>query len=904
MSKSPSKCSPPWLVLGLVSNHLDPKTLAMASCVCKSWSVSMSSDHLWQRICSTHYPSLSNLRAANPAVSYRRIYALGCMSVKRRLRKAPKPRLSLDNLVFAVDVRNAGNTPIFAVLKFGGELDIDPSGVFRFHIDVKKESLLVFDGLSNLRLSWNVVLKGFQGAFSMMDCEGRGTCVPGTEGWFSEELPSPGCCSGGGAASGLVADLRLWLRATGEKMVVEKVSVGVLSMVSWRYVRVDDALRYLQHFLLPCAMAPKKTSSPPSPIPIGNCQVVVEAKNFTYQSEQNSLQITLSKTTKIKISVEENKQKVECTDLRHYEFEKSGDCCFVLVSPKDEDEQTKSLLKEILKMYRKELPAMNYAANTGKESMFLERCVSNGKYCTLLLRSKSEEGPGEVISAITYQIIPADTQIAEVPLAAVSSVSQHKGIGHLLYMELRRRLQSVGVRTIFCWGDKESEGFWLKQGFVSIGEVDTKGRARRLPIKADVRRALCFPGGSTFMVSHLNKETSAYPAEPLNLSFPVKPNEKYSTSANLQKQGLGCVAESHDPTATHMTAISENSQSEELAKGCQVLVPLEGCGCSNWANNLELSIAGAEDDVKQCSSSALGTKKRVWEASYTSLKSKKVKGCHLIDCQLDMRNSLSVSDGRNDCSFDGSFLARNKSLMDITPRDPLSITYLEKNAEKHKAVDITSEDHARTELLLHKDYYRVMLMNIADNAKKSNLTKIIEDLGGAVTCDGSLSTHVVTGKVRITLNFCTALCSGAWIISPKWLKESFRKRRFVAEAPYILEDKEYELKYRTELKDVIRKTFYHCQALFKGYDICLAAHVHPPVSTLSAIAKSAGGNVICGLDKVHETSKTIFVACEEDMEEALSAVKKGIWTFSSDWFMTCVMRQELDLEAPQFAEFL
>lgn len=29
-------------------------------------------------------------------------------------------------------------------------------------------------------------------------------------------------------------------------------------------------------------------------------------------------------------------------------------------------------------MYMKELPAMNYAANTGKQSMFLERCVTNG----------------------------------------------------------------------------------------------------------------------------------------------------------------------------------------------------------------------------------------------------------------------------------------------------------------------------------------------------------------------------------------------------------------------------------------------------------------------------------------------------------------------------------------------
>lgn len=62
--------------------------------------------------------------------------------------------------------------------------------------------------------------------------------------------------------------------------------------------------------------------------------------------------------------------------------------------------------------------------------------------------------------------------------------------------------------------------------------------------------------------------------------------------------------------------------------------------------------------------------------------------------------------------------------------------------------------------------------------------------------------------------------------------------------------------------------------------------------------------MISGLTKVEDPLKTIFVACEEDMEEALLAIKKGIWTFSSGWLMNCVMRQELDLEAPQFAESL
>ncbi|XP_075102797.1 uncharacterized protein LOC107771697 isoform X4 [Nicotiana tabacum] len=179
-------------------------------------------------------------------------------------------------------------------------------------------------------------------------------------------------------------------------------------------------------------MAPKKRSSLFSyttPISIGNCKVVVEAGKFSSELNENSLEISLAKNAKVKIS---------------------GNYCFMLINPKDVDAKTKSLRQEVLSIYSKELPAMNYAANTGKESQFLERCVSNGKYCTLVLKTKDGIEPGEVIAAITYQIVPADMQFAEVPLAAVKSVYQLKGIGHLIYLELRKRLQGVGVRTVLC----------------------------------------------------------------------------------------------------------------------------------------------------------------------------------------------------------------------------------------------------------------------------------------------------------------------------------------------------------------------------------------------------------------------------------------------------------------------
>nr|XP_027066026.1 uncharacterized protein LOC113691896 [Coffea arabica] len=620
-------------------------------------------------------------------------------------------------------------------------------------------------------------------------------------------------------------------------------------------------------------MAPKRKPFrlTPAPIPIGNCEVVVEARSFTSESNQNSLQIILSKNVKIKVSVMEA-AKCENTidDTPGSGSEKNGGYYFVLVNPKDSGDQTKYLLQEVLDMYSKELPAMKFAANTGKESLFLERCVSNGKYCTLLLICKSNDQLGEVLSAITYQIVPADTQYAEIPLAAVSSMYQKKGIGRLLYMELRNRLQKVGIRTILCWGDQESEGFWLKQGFVVIGEVNTKGRARRLPIKAEIRKALCFPGGSTLM--------------------------------KLQPE---CIEESgHSEGGNQLISSTAYSQAENLVierflfDGCQDADSGKLLEYINTANNSEFGKSGEDFEMKKCSCSTQGTKKRIWEASLTSMNSKKVKGGHAIDCQSDPRNFGSSAEC---CSNSSTFLYGNKLLVG---GDAFANDCLEKNNVECGAIDETSEDKGSCKLLSTDICFKIMLMNIADDKKKSSLTKIIEDLGGIVISDGRVSSHVVTGKVRKTLNFCTALCSGAWIISPSWLKESYRRGRFVDEMPYLLKDEDYEGKYKVELKAAVLRAKSNPNSLLKGHDICLAAHVQPPMRTLSTIIKSAGGNVVSGMQKVNESSKTIYIASEEDMEEALLAVRNGMQTFGSDWLMTCIMKQELDLEASQFAESL
>ncbi|KAH9621859.1 hypothetical protein KSS87_019600 [Heliosperma pusillum] len=540
---------------------------------------------------------------------------------------------------------------------------------------------------------------------------------------------------------------------------------------------------------------------------------------------------------------------------------------FLLVNPKDSDSVTKSWLQEILNLYTKELPGMNYAANTGKQSPFLQRCVSSGKFCTLLLSEKSVE--------TSYKI----------PSLSLKGCMQ--GVGRLLYMELRKRLQDVGIGTILCWGDKDSEGFWQKQGFVSIAEVGTKGRARRLPIKADIRRALCFPGGSTLMISYLHK--NLHGVEPRLIQLRLESAEKTTSSDKFYSLAGTREASSLQTLVAERSPGQQNSQLELNAF-------LESNSLQNshrivTRDNIDADMAGdvvsVRVPVKQISPTNKGeAKRRIWETSSCSFNSKRVKATHTADCQSHPDTVLALN---NDQKYDS---VSNQSLLGV-----------EENiiVMKNRHVDALM---ACAESQAIRKNVQIMLMDIADGPKKAYLVKTIEDLGGSVAADGSVCTHVLTGKARRTLNFCTALCAGAWILSPHWLKESSREGRFVDEVPFILKDEEYLTKFRVDLKDAVFRARENPRGLLDGYSICLTTQVHPPIKMLSAIVRSAGGVVNVGLGEVVEQSRTIFIASEEDMEEASLAVKSGIRTFSSDWFMTCIMKQELDLDAPQFVESL
>ncbi|KAF0922789.1 hypothetical protein E2562_002041 [Oryza meyeriana var. granulata] len=600
------------------------------------------------------------------------------------------------------------------------------------------------------------------------------------------------------------------------------------------------------------AAAAASSSSSASAFSIGSCKVEIHGGALRCQSTEQVLTISGPRGAKIVVSVDGAKSS--SAGVGSY---------FILLSPSHVDERNKALLQEVLLLYKQELPTMDYAANTGRKSGFLEKCITNGKYKTLVLHSGSGAGQEGVIAALSYQLVPADTEYAEIPLAVVRSPYQRVGIGQLLYTELSQRLQDVGVTTIFCWADNVSEGFWLKQGFESVGEVDAKGKFRRIPVRADIKRALCFPGGSTLMVSHLKE----------------LPAQKSLLSSQQISQLHAFVPDSISPSDTGISVPS-----------CEKLVS-QTVACHKVS---KIAAAERNEDFPSSGGSLFPNqqaKKRTHETSSSSLKSKRVRCSQHADHHQDMNqneiccNPLSISN-----------TPRHENSVHLMPEElsnPSMVAHVKSKISGDATVNTSSIGSPS-----------VMLMNIADETKKAQLTEVVEMLGGVVTCEGNSCTHVITGKARMTMNFCIALCSGAWIVSPKWLKESFKRGKFIGEAEYVLEDEEFKVKYKSELRSAVMRAKERSCSLFSGYTFCLTKYIQPSVNVLSRIIKSSGGKLINKLADIAEPSKTIFLACEEDTELALDAAKRGIKTFSSEWFLSCVMTQELDLEAPQFTESL
>ncbi|KAL0919782.1 hypothetical protein M5K25_011900 [Dendrobium thyrsiflorum] len=251
--EEPPSPPPSWEVVILVSQYLDPSTLATSSCVSKSWRTAMSSPNLWLPLCLSVYPSSSHLLSLSPPPSPRILFSLLNLA-SRRLPPPPPPSplLSLSHLLFTLDVFIPNlTTPLLSTAIKGEDLEKEFHNVFHFDVDVSAaaSTATVAEKEEDVRVVWMVMRKEWGGAFMMMEVKGKGREVGDTGLWFEEEVDGPKCCAAAAERGGMVAEVGLVF--SGEERRVIKVSLGLMRRDGCRYVGLRDALLYLQSYLLP-----------------------------------------------------------------------------------------------------------------------------------------------------------------------------------------------------------------------------------------------------------------------------------------------------------------------------------------------------------------------------------------------------------------------------------------------------------------------------------------------------------------------------------------------------------------------------------------------------------------------------------------------------------------------------
>lgn len=184
-------------------------------------------------------------------------------------------------------------------------------------------------------------------------------------------------------------------------------------------------------------------------------------------------------------------------------------------------------------------------------------------------------------------------------------------------------------------------------------------------------------------------------------------------------------------------------------------------------------------------------------------------------------------------------------------------------------------------------------------AKK--LQMLVLQLGGNVTENPKMCTHVVAPVVSRTMKFFVAINVCKYVVTKHWIENSLAQNRFLDENPYWLKDAQAE----REMQVNIRESVYRSQnkKLFEGMTFYITPSVSPPVFDLTNVVESAGGKVVkrrlaaksIASHKDDKGNPTyIVVTCENDIHICKDLIAHKIALYNAEFILTGVMRQKLD----------
>ncbi|KAH9615487.1 hypothetical protein KSS87_015403 [Heliosperma pusillum] len=291
-----------------------------------------------------------------------------------------------------------------------------------------------------------------------------------------------------------------------------------------------------------------------------------------------------------------------------------------------------------------------------------------------------------------------------------------------------------------------------------------------------------------------------------------------------------------------------------------------------------------------------------------------------VECALPAKGTLA------DVSLDASCRKTQESSCpaDITP----NILKTPKNA----ASPICMGDEYRTpsckkNLFLHKECYkltgsddhyssplrvlrqrrdvnniRVLFSQHLDEDTVKQQKKILFRLGFCEASSLLEATHFVADIFVRTRNMLEAIANAKFVVTHLWLESCGQANCFIDEKIFILRDikKEKELGFSMPMSLARASRQPILEASF-GRRVLLTPNIKPSKDVILSLVKAVHGQAVGRLCRSTSNNEKLLedlliLSCEEDLEECLPLLEKGIAIYSSELLLNGIITQRLEYE--------
>jgi PAX-interacting protein 1 len=193
----------------------------------------------------------------------------------------------------------------------------------------------------------------------------------------------------------------------------------------------------------------------------------------------------------------------------------------------------------------------------------------------------------------------------------------------------------------------------------------------------------------------------------------------------------------------------------------------------------------------------------------------------------------------------------------------------------------------------------VIMFSGASSTLPDDEKKVLH-MGGLIARNCREATHLVMYKVQRTLKLMCCLSTSRYIVSIKWLSDSFINNRFLDEQQYIVDDVDFERKHNCNILKVLSSPDRN--KLFFGKIFFITHGVVPARSALTEMVQCAGGVV----EKQRRSLKHIqdmepntyfVITIFNDFHLVSDLIRANIGLYNAEFVMTSILTQKIPYDS-------